>query len=97
MQDIGDKVKKFMKKHKVKYTKGPIGEVEISEDFLPPPRELVLREETTKITLSLTKSSVEFFKHEAEKHNTHYQKMIRTLIDQYASHYTPTIKKHRSL
>jgi predicted DNA binding CopG/RHH family protein len=76
-----------MKKRKNKYTDESIGEIRIIDDFLPKPKDLVLREETTKITLFLTKSSVDFFKSEAEKHHTHYQKMIRTLIDQYASHY----------
>lgn len=76
-----------MKKRKVKYSDEPIGKIKIIDDFLPSPKELVLKEETTKITISLTKSSVDFFKSEAEKHHTNYQKMIRALIDQYASHY----------
>ena len=76
-----------MKKHKVKYTDEPFGEVKIVDDFLPKPKDLVLKEETTKITISLTKSSVDFFKKEAKKHHTNYQKMIRVLIDQYTSHY----------
>jgi predicted DNA binding CopG/RHH family protein len=76
-----------MKKHKVKYTDEPIGEIKIIDDFLPSPKDLVLKEETTKITIALTKSSVDFFKNEATKHHTHYQTMIRALIDHYASHY----------
>ena len=40
-----------------------------------------------KITISLRKSSVEFFKKEAHKHRTSYQKMIRRVIDWYASQY----------
>jgi predicted DNA binding CopG/RHH family protein len=76
-----------MKKRKVKYTDEPIGKIKIVDDFLPKPKDLVLKEETAKITLSLTKSSVDFFKSEAVKHHTNYQTMIRALIDQYASHY----------
>ena len=86
-QVIGEKEGKFMKKHKVKYTDEPIGEIKIMDDFLPKPKDLVLKEETTKITISLTKSSIDFFKNEAAKHHTHYQTMIRALIDQYTSHY----------
>lgn len=56
-----------MKKRKIKYTDKAIGKIKIVEDFLPPPKDLELKEETTKITISLTKSSVEFFKSEAEK------------------------------
>ncbi len=76
-----------MKKRKAKYTDEPIGKLKIVKDFLPSPKDLVLKEETTKITLSLTKTSVDFFKSEAEKHHTHYQTMIRALIDSYTSHY----------
>lgn len=90
MQVIGEKEKKSMKKqkkHKVKYTDEPIGQIKLVDDFLPKPEDLVLKEETTKVTISLTKSSVDFFKKQAEKHHTHYQTMIRTLIDRYTSHY----------
>lgn len=77
-----------MRKHKkIKYTDEPIGEIKIVKDFLPKPKDLVLKEETEKITLRLTKTSIDFFKKEAAIHHTHYQKMIRALIDQYSSHY----------
>lgn len=76
-----------MKKKKVKYTNGPIGKIKIVDDFLPKPKDLVLKEETTKITIALTKSSIDFFKNEAAKYQTHYQSMIRALIDQYTSRY----------
>ena len=84
---IGDKGERFMKKRKFKYTDQPIGKIKIVDDFLPQPKDLVLKEETTKITISLTKSSIEFFKNEAEKYHTNYQTMIRRLIDKYASRY----------
>lgn len=83
----GEKGEKFMKKRRAKYTNEPIGKIEIVDDFLPKPKDLVLKEETSKITLSLTKSSVDFFKREAKKNNTHYQTMIRALVDRYTSHY----------
>ncbi len=76
-----------MKKRKVKYTDEPIGKIKVVDDFLPKPKDLVLREETAKITICLTKSSIDFFKNEAAKYHTHYQTMIRALIDQYASRY----------
>ena len=64
-----------------------MGELRVLRDFLPPPDQLVLKEENVKITISLKRSSVEFFKKEAQKHRTSYQKMIRRVIDWYASHY----------
>jgi len=41
-----------------------------------------------KITLALSKRSIEFFKREAAKHNTQYQRMIRRLLDAYAERYS---------
>ncbi len=70
-------------KNTIKYTDEPMGKVKIINDFLPSPKELALKEETVKITISLTKSSVDFFKQEALTHHTHYQKMIRRLLDEY--------------
>lgn len=74
-------------KSRKKYSDEPMGELRIIRDFLPPPDQLVLKEENVKITISLKKSSVEFFKKEAQKHRTSYQKMIRRVIDWYASQY----------
>ena len=68
---------------KIKYTNEPLGKVDVIQDFLPSPSELAFREEGVKVTLVLSKKSVEFFKAEAEKHQTQYQRMIRRLIDAY--------------
>ena len=65
----------------------PVGRVTRVTDFLPPPQELAVPEDTVKVTLSLKKSSVVFFKREAKKRRAKYQKMIRELLDQYASRY----------
>jgi predicted DNA binding CopG/RHH family protein len=74
-------------KKTVKYTDEPIGDMKIIADFLPPPKDLIFKDDTVKITISLTKESVEFFKKEAEKHHTQYQKMIRNLLDVYANNH----------
>ncbi len=73
-------------KKKIKYTNEPMGEVQVVADFLPSPEELVLKDETVKVTIALSKASVDFFKREARKHHTQYQKMIRRLLDEYAAH-----------
>ena len=70
-------------KEKIKYTDEPMENVKVVTDFLPSPEELVFKEETVKITISLSKSSVEFFKKVASKNHTQYQKMIRRLLDEY--------------
>jgi predicted DNA binding CopG/RHH family protein len=73
-------------KKKIKYTSEPMGKVRVVSDFLPSPKDLVLKDETVKVTISLSKASVEFFKEEARKNKTQYQKMIRRLLDEYAAH-----------
>ena len=75
-------------KKKIKYSDEHIGRIKIVDDFLPKPDELVLKENTVKVTLNLSKTSVDFFKDIAKKHGSQYQKVIRNLLDKYASHYT---------
>ena len=70
-------------KKKITYTNEPLGDIEVVPDFLPPPAELAFREEGVKVTLALSKKSVEFFKFEASRHHTQYQRMIRRLLDAY--------------
>lgn len=77
-------------KKKTKYTDEPMGELKIVKDFLPPPHQLVLKEDNVKVTLSLKKSSIDFFKQQAKKHRSSYQKIIREVVDWYASHYQKT-------
>ena len=72
----------------VRYTDEPLGRLKVVADFLPRPEDLVLREEGVKVTSALSKRSVEFFKAEAQKHNTQYQRMIRRLLDAYAEHHS---------
>jgi len=86
VRDIGEKGGKSMK-NKIKYTDEPMGKLRVIKDFLPSPDQLVLKEENVKITISLKKSSVEFFKKEAQRRRISYQKMIRRVIDWYASQY----------
>jgi len=71
-------------KRPIKYTNEPLGRLSVVEDFLPPPGELVFREDTEKVTIALSKRSVDFFKRQAREHGTQYQRMIRALLDRYA-------------
>jgi hypothetical protein len=73
---------------KTRYTDEPLGKLTVIPDFLPRPQDLVLRDEGVKVTISLSKRSVEFFKSEAKRHNTQYQRMIRRLLDAYAARYS---------
>ena len=71
-----------------KYTDEPLGRIKVIANFLPPPDQLVLRDAGVKVTISLSRISVEFFKAHAKKSNTSYQRMIRRLLDEYAVRYS---------
>lgn len=80
---------------KIRYKDEPLGDLKVVPDFLPRPEELVFRDEGVKVTIALSKRSVEFFKGEARKHHTQYQRMIRRLLDAYAEHHSRSLP-HRS-
>lgn len=73
-----------MSSRTVKYTAGEIGRLRVVEDFLPAPDALVPREDNVKVTLSLSRRSVDFFKAAAKSRRVPYQRMIRALVDAYA-------------
>ncbi len=76
-------------KKRIRYTNEPV-ELEVIDDFLPPPDKLSLREEKIKVTITLSKTSVDFFKKHARKHRAPYQRMIRRVLDRYVNHYKST-------
>jgi hypothetical protein len=92
---IGAKESKSMS-DKIRYTDEALGELRVIPDFLPRPEDLVVRDEGVKVTISLSKRSVEFFKSEARKHKTQYQRMIRRLLDAYAEHHADPSLSTRS-
>ncbi len=71
----------------IKYEENPFGNVKVGKRVvlpdLPSPAELAKAEKTTKITLSISSDSLQFFKKQAAKHNVPYQAMIRRLLDEY--------------
>jgi hypothetical protein len=81
---------------KIRYTNEPI-EAEVVRDFLPTPDQLVMDEEGVKVTISLSRKSVDFFKAAAERNNTSYQRMIRRLLDAYADQYRGDMTKRSGL
>lgn len=70
----------------IQYSDEPIGDIKLISDFLPSPKELALKNQNTKVTISLSSESVSFFKAAAKKNHMQYQKMIRQLLDEYVSH-----------
>ena len=77
---------------RIKYSNEPI-EAEVVHDFLPSPEQLVVGEEGVKVTISLSRRSVDFFKEAAELNHTSYQRMIRRLLDAYADKYRGDLTK----
>lgn len=71
-------------KSKITYTDEPMGKVRVVKDFLPSPEQLAFKEKKVKVTISLSKASLDFFKEQAGLHKIAYQKMIRSLLDAYA-------------
>jgi hypothetical protein len=61
----------------------PRGKLTIIKDFLPPPAQLVRKENTVRVTSEYTKSSIDFLKEAAKKAKVPYQRMLRSLIDLY--------------
>jgi hypothetical protein len=80
----GERGKRFMKS-KIKYTSGPIGKIELTKDMLPSPEELIYRDRNEKVTINLKKSSVDFFRAVARNNRSRYQKVIRSVLDSYAT------------
>lgn len=70
----------------IQYSDEPIGDIKLIPDFLPSPEELALKQQNTKVTISLSTESVAYFKDVAKKHHMQYQKMIRQLLDEYVAH-----------
>lgn len=85
MPVTGAKGGKHMKK-KIKYTDEPMN-FKIIDDFLPSPEKLAEKDQNVKVTLTLSKDSVDFFKEWANKQHGHYQTMIRKVLDHYVAHY----------
>jgi uncharacterized protein (DUF4415 family) len=63
---------------------GTHGKMKVVEDFLPRPEDLVTREpEAERVSITLDKDTVEWFKEQAKKLGANYQPMIRKLLREY--------------
>jgi hypothetical protein len=78
-------------KEKIRYNDEPmqVGRI-LPRDFLPPPEQLVFKEDAVKVTITLSTKSVYFFKTEAAKRGVQYQRMIRRLLDAYVEAFEPS-------
>ena len=63
----------------------PKGKLIRVADFLPPPEVLAKAPVVVKVTIGLNFKSIQFFKREAAKHRTKYQRLIRKVLDHYVA------------
>ena len=82
---------------KSRYADEDIGSPRVIRDFLPSPENLAFREDSVKVTIALSRRSVDFFKDQAKGFGTQYQRMIRRLLDAYVDSHqtTPARRKPR--
>lgn len=85
-QDIGERKGVYMNK-KIKIgdiVMGTHGKMERVADFLPRPEELILKgSPQEKITITLDKETLDFFRAKAAELKAPYQRMIRNLLQEY--------------
>ncbi len=81
--------KKKLKAKNKRHSDEPVGKLTLVDDFLPSPEELFPKEKVVKVTIALDASTIEFFKLQASKFSTKYQRMMREVLKGYASKYKP--------
>jgi hypothetical protein len=69
------------------YTDEPMGKLRVIADFLPPPEELFPKREGVKVTLTVDKESVDFFRKRAHGAGLKYQRMMREVLREYSHRY----------
>ena len=75
-----------MKKRTVEYTDNPeIGELEIVEDFLPPPEVMAKMPAVVTAEIELSNESMNFLIKQAKQHNISYKRMIRRVLEEYVA------------
>jgi predicted DNA binding CopG/RHH family protein len=73
-------------KKRINYTNEPMKFKEM-KDFIPSLEHLAFKEKNVKVTITLSQNSVDYFKKFAKKTRSHYQTMIRKIIDYYVMHH----------
>ena len=75
-------------KKKTKYDSDrPHGKLTFINDDLPSPEELAKSFKTKKITIDLEEVTLNFFKKNAQKSDSKYQRLMREVLKEYAKKY----------
>ena len=82
----GINIQKMLNKPRVgrEWQNLPIEKINQTARKMGYPIGLVSSEKKVLVTIYLNKFTIDFFKKEARKYNTKYQRMIRTVLDLYA-------------
>ena len=78
-----------MMKKKARDPNMPIGKLTRISDDLPSPGELAKAMKSVRITIVLNKVSVDYFKRQAHRYHTKYQRMVREVLDRYVARQIP--------
>jgi hypothetical protein len=73
-------------KKRVHYTDEPM-QMRLIKDFLPSPQQLATRGKRVKVSVEISKSSLDFFRQQAGRSKMQAKNMIGTLLDVYATQY----------
>ena len=84
-------------KKPVKHADEVLARESMVANFLPTPGDLVFGDDIEKVTIAVSKRTVDFFKREARLHGTQYRRMVGALLDRYAeAHVTPLERLQRA-
>ncbi len=76
---------------------GTFGPMMLIPNFLPPPEELAEAIKHPKITMTVTARTLKYFKSQADRLGSSYQRMMRNLLDQYVEKMEKIDAKRSSL
>ena len=79
------KGRKYKMKNKHRDPDMPIGKLTRMPDDLPSPAEIAKSMQLVRVTIVLSKPSIDFFKKQAQRYHTKYQRMMREVLDLYAT------------
>lgn len=66
----------------------PVGKTTRVDDFLPPPEVLFASDDRVKITIEIEGTTLDFFKDQAMRTGSKYQRLMRQVLKQYAKKYS---------
>jgi hypothetical protein len=79
-------------KKRIRYGDEPM-DLRVVPDFLPPPEELRLKQSRVKVTLEVSRESLDFYKAQSGRDPEGHLRMMQQLLDIYASRHSEADKE----